>query len=427
MLIKQKANNFGLPNMDIQTVKGTTKIELYNPTTRIKKVYRDENTFQSAMVAKYMRGLGQAGIRLDTYSWTNILGGLFLFRDQITEGTQYMPKGNKMVGNGSYLVTNAGNPPELGTFNEIESSASVSAITQVYDFATNQANGNINCVCLTSRTGGHIGYGNASGTKFPTLKSFYDGMGTQGVGSAHAMRNNYKYECTYDLPILTVKKTYIPITVGSIKAGLSDNITFDLTDYGMPDGQNIGYFCQDGQYLYFVDSNRANAGAGSTVTYYKLDLDTDTLSTGTFTNSSTATVTGWYGFSVAHGLAFISSNNGVQVFDLSTSVLVKSNIGGYGYPYAGGLIILNIGNYPYFYDTTNDTIYPTNGAFVLSYNTGYNQWYEATMDIIYNRQYNEGAPVTSNPLYLATINNLDSQVTKTAAQTMKVTYTLTEA
>ena len=34
--------------------------------------------------------------------------------------------------------------------------------------------------------------------------------------------------------------------------------------------------------------------------------------------------------------------------------------------------------------------------------------------------------IAQNPFYLATINNLDSYVTKTANQTMKVTYTLTE-
>jgi len=34
--------------------------------------------------------------------------------------------------------------------------------------------------------------------------------------------------------------------------------------------------------------------------------------------------------------------------------------------------------------------------------------------------------LANNPLYLATINNLETPVQKTAAQTMKVTYTLTE-
>ena len=35
--------------------------------------------------------------------------------------------------------------------------------------------------------------------------------------------------------------------------------------------------------------------------------------------------------------------------------------------------------------------------------------------------------VFKNPLILATVNNLDTPVTKTAAQTMKITYTLSKA
>ena len=35
--------------------------------------------------------------------------------------------------------------------------------------------------------------------------------------------------------------------------------------------------------------------------------------------------------------------------------------------------------------------------------------------------------IYSNPLYLATINNLQSAVTKSPSQTMKVTYTLSQA
>ena len=439
MLIKQKTNRIALPNTEIQTVKGTTKIELYNPNTRIKKVFRDENTFQSAKVAAYMRSLGRSGQRLVNpvnpgandydygYSWKNILGGLFLFRDQITEGTQYMPSGNKMVGNGAYMITNAGNPSELGSFNELESSASISGITQVYDFNTAQANGDINCVCLTSQVGGHVGYGNASGNRFSTLRSFYDGASVVGVGNGQAIRNNYRYSFAYVSPTLTVTKTYIPVTVGSIKAGLSESATFDMvSDYSLPANANLASFSQDGQYVYFVGNTQSTPASG-TMYYYKYDLDNGTLTRQSMTNSSTTTLYPHSGMTVAHGLAFITRlDNIIDVFDLSTSVLMKENVGGLGYPYTSGLILLYNGGYPYFYDTTNDTIYPTNGAFNTSYNTGYQYWYEPTMDVIYNRQYNDGIPVASNPLYLATINNLDNTVTKTAAQTMKVTYTLTE-
>ena len=50
------------------------------------------------------------------------------------------------------------------------------------------------------------------------------------------------------------------------------------------------------------------------------------------------------------------------------------------------------------------------------------------MQGFYHYYYSVGAiGMYKNPLILATINNLDSPVTKTAAQTMKITYTLTKA
>ena len=338
-----------------------------------------------------------------------------------------MPSGNKMVGNGAYMITNAGTPSELGSYNELESSASISGITQVYDFNTAQANGDINCVCLTSQVGGHFGYGNASGGSFSTRMSLYQGFSVVGVGSGQALRNNYRYSFSYSSPTLTVTKTYEPITVGSIKAGLSEQKTFDMvSDYDLPANANLASFSQDGQYVYFV-GNLQSVSAGGTMVYYKYDLDNDTITKQTMTNSSDTTLYPGYGMTVAHGKVFVNCVNSIiDLFDLSTSVLLKENVGGYGYRFTDGLIIVSIGNYPYIYDIDNDTLYPTNGSFSVSYSTGYQYWYDETTDVIYNRQYNDGMPVSSNPLYLATINNLDNTVTKTAAQTMKVTYTLTE-
>jgi hypothetical protein len=49
-----------------------------------------------------------------------------------------------------------------------------------------------------------------------------------------------------------------------------------------------------------------------------------------------------------------------------------------------------------------------------------------TVDIMKNESYAAYATKFHNPFYLATINNLSETVTKTAAKTMKVIYTLTE-
>jgi hypothetical protein len=75
------------------------------------------------------------------------------------------------------------------------------------------------------------------------------------------------------------------------------------------------------------------------------------------------------------------------------------------------------------YDRTNDTLYPTNGRNLYSgYQTTMS--YDSTLNAVVTND-NTSDVVMTNPLYLATINNLGSPVTKSAAQTMKVTYTLT--
>ena len=71
------------------------------------------------------------------------------------------------------------------------------------------------------------------------------------------------------------------------------------------------------------------------------------------------------------------------------------------------------------YDSDTQTFYPTNantGSFI----------YNDQLDAMFTNRINGGS-VYKNPLYLATINNLVTSVTKDSTQTMKVIYTLTEA
>ena len=97
-------------------------------------------------------------------------------------------------------------------------------------------------------------------------------------------------------------------------------------------------------------------------------------------------------------------------------------------PYAPGLYMY--GSYPYImiFDPVNNTYFPANAhqqkstsqSGSLTEFMGYND----NLDAI--GTYFDRLTAFKNPLYLATINNLDSPVTKTAAKTMKITYTLTE-
>ena len=118
-------------------IHGKTKIELYNPNTKIKQIIREENTFQSSILANFMRGLGEANNNPFSNStfrgakpWTNLVGGILLFKNAIDisgGAVEYMPAGNQMIANGSYGVSNGSSendPTEMGSFNANESSAS---------------------------------------------------------------------------------------------------------------------------------------------------------------------------------------------------------------------------------------------------------------------------------------------------------------
>lgn len=434
-------------------IHGETRIVLRNPiSNNILKDVTSENTFQNVPIQQYMRSLGARGNRLqaaDTgesanpktgWSWKNTLGGILLFRDQIPVGDLYMNAGNKMVGNGSYKVTNGEAPNELGSYNTQESSASPSAITQVYDFATNQANGQIGCVCLTSQTGGLMGYGNPSGQMIDASKVRFISSNTEALAmdAGQAFWENKIYRFSLSGSILTMKKIYTPVTQSSIKNGMEEDVTFDLSEVGtFSSDMGLREICQDNRYVYisYYTNAQYTLAPNAVGKYYKIDLQTETITQESITNTSNETLRFGDGFRISNGVAFIISiTNPVktELFDITTNVHLKELEGFETLcsKLTNELTLLQNNNNEgrlFVYDRTNDTIYPINMGWVLSYGAGRYHNYEETANVFVHRGYSDTIGLIPHPLYLATINNLNSPVTKTAAQTMKVTYTLTEA
>lgn len=447
-------------------IHGKTKIELYNPNTKIKQILREENTFQSSVLANYMRGLGEANNNpyanatfRSSKSWQNLVGGIFLFKNSIdTSGgvVKYMPGGNQMIANGSYGVSNGSSendPTEMGSFNADESSASASAITQVYDWETNQGNGTIGCICLTSQTGGYIGYGNESGK----VKSPYDIKRNQNYQTIDATNSafgystvigNIKYSFSLSNGILTVRKTKVAILQADIFNGFYTEDTFELSDIGNHLSLVSQYMIPiiDGTDIYLIPSKNQIVSANDTAYFYKYDTTNDTLTEIDFTNSSTATifiyriVSGWgegIECNIANGLFLAhNANSKISVFNFSTGLYVEElAITDSTAPYGGrnfasampnGLIFIRDSNSNEFiYDSTLGTLKSINASPQVSVVNNNNVIsYDGVNDALV---YQGGIYLYKVPMYLATINNLQSPVTKTAAQTMKVTYTLTEA
>ncbi len=462
--IIQKANKVDLDSIDIAKVHGRTKIELYNPSTKIKQIYRDENVFQSSNIAKWFATLGDNNIRpmsSDTFvnaPWKSMVGGLLLFRDAITEGDQFMSAGNVMVGKACADVTNMDTPIELGSFNTIESFASASAITQVYDFTTSQANGTIGCVCLTSKEGGLVGYGNTSGQRYTGTKY---SLGLYGKVIDFVADSNYRGTLAENGKRYFIQGNSTDSTIdiyeqsaiglqnhASIFAGLRNVYSFDWSNY------NSKFRQENCFYWYYVGNNKfriinesyGTVAAGDACYYLEFDCTTHNLTEKSFTNSSGVTIdiSSYYysskkPFFTRDGKIMVVKSGSPSypiLIDLTTSIVVWTGEQS-GTPYVNqGCITIGNGLYiygTYIIDTVRNTVLPidsngsvTVGGGAYSNNVQASDFVGGYYQTGGGNQNHFKGELVAYPFYLATINNLQTAVTKTAAQTMKVTYTLTE-
>ena len=469
MKITQKSSCYDLENVKGPMMHGHTSIVLKNVKTGLVERVESENTFQSAILQNYHKDYGCLVAGNNTLfsdlnshftfenNWKTKVGGLFLFRDAITAGTQFMPGGNLMVGNAKSGLTHTGLPTETGSWNEIESSASASAITQVYDFATDQANGLIGCVCLTSNVGGGIGYGNVTGRldeyyMNTNQKVQYGGAistSNPQTRAFEAWSKNIQHTFSLDNSgVLTVTKVKRPVTNGTIFDGSSSTTPFDLSS-DIPSGWrgNLGIpeVVAEGIIRMFCGSD-VTVNAGDDMYYIEYNVTSGTATVNTITNSSSRAVhvgNKWTSKFVMGGYAIVGSSSGYyEIFNASNSTLVGefladtadsnvssgSNYDAFPDLIAPDLFCVKKDNAMMVYDAVADTLKPINlhtkggGAGQYSVFTQHGE-YEMMRGLL---SYDYGF-IIHNPLYLATINNLGTPVTKTAAQTMKVTYTLTEA
>lgn len=434
-------------------VKGHTKIELTDVKTGKKQIIEKDNAFQAGVLAKYMRSMGAYNNNPYANStwagqpiWRNLCGGIFCFRDPIDNSedeVEYMPAGNEMVANGAYMVNNAGTPIELGSYNEVESSTSGNdSVTFVYDWLTSQGNGTISCVCLSTEIGGYIGYGNPSGVAASTKKSLTANQSSANIN--YAVYDNHRWSFSYSGTTLHVTKTPIEVSKGSIFDGLG--VSHDVTFSGSISSAGIKWVCYlgGGKIGIFphhsTGSGTSNLNNGASYYFLIYDCEADTATRKTLTNNTGETLQidyyynrtslGIKGADEQYVYLNNSANDKTYKFDIETgagTLLINAGIWeSNGSGSSGALMpdrsLIYTGT-AWIYDRVNDTILPCNAS-------GGFMHYNDSLDALGYHYMNYGETtygIYKNPLILATINNLDTPVTKTAAQTMKITYTLTKA
>lgn len=157
-------------------LRGHTKIELTDVNTGEVEIYEDDNMVTNALNSFFW----QKGFFVNNYlnnldyrqNWyfrgfvlPQLTQGVLLFDQFIEEDPKNTtpPAGAIVVGRGSDM-TYLDSDTTLGSYNINESGKLYNGYgyKHVWDFSTNQGNGEIKSVCLTTAEGGRVGVGNAS-------------------------------------------------------------------------------------------------------------------------------------------------------------------------------------------------------------------------------------------------------------------------
>lgn len=466
-------------------LKGHAKIELTNVKTGEKKVIEHDN-----MLTNYYRDLftprGIAGRNIvhTGIAWNKqqMFGGILLFENSLDNNADNykFPHDNKMVARGSNIAY-SGVDTTIGSFNEAESSFSVDSATLVWDWTQERGNGTISALGLTSAEGGLIGAGrdiegdtadasilapnthrinetaNIGGTQYPS-PVYIDK--TNNKMYAVIYNNNALTVREYQfvdngidlLTILTVNSNYLYQDISKYK-----ETVVSMTSYNL--GSNPVSFCYEGK-LYITTATTA-WGSGSK-TFVRYDFATGTIDTVSISNNTGESIymtsfgtnrtavfaiyNGYlYGATTANHIVYIGladntdcglvkDGNGETIVRTTSTNIYSMFAVVWGELFFNASTIWASGKGDanqkkmYVLDSKNVARRRNLAPFLMgNYDLFANiDGYNDSAVAIYANQ-GTGAPIrTFNLMCLATKNNLDTPVTKTADMTMRVTYTIRE-
>lgn len=455
----------------ISAIHGHTVIELKNIKTGKRERVESDNVVTDA-IEYLLNDTGYHNI-LNRYSNASygivpaLFGGIYLFDKAIPTSpmAKYMPAGTKMIGNGIYGVANGSAVTEMGSYDSVNSSIAKSSATLVWDFTTAQAIGGIKSICMGTMNGTSMGYGNSlSNTKHSSVSGspvFYD----------YRSELYYPYNGDPDA-IIIGNRIYIPSN-RSITDTANQLLMYsklapmdEIDDFRYIAGisssgksnwsYSTGYWVSDFSFSFNAPNVALNyihvlsfdepvfvmcAQSSRVLHYYIFNIAEHTVTEKhinlTFTGS------GGYAFYIVAMTpykvlyAWRSSNTGridqAYILDINTEVSTrvhafddKGYSAIYGTYFADNVLFFTSGTDSSnsgirAFDLVNDTIYycnATNGGGSAFVKNDYNDMMEINTNT-YSRY------LGKDMMRLMTINNLSDTVIKTAADTMKVTYTLT--
>lgn len=455
-------------------IKGKSKIELKNIKTGEVKIYENENMITDLFdILPSPMNFYSALSKFEYPIWKNVFGGILIFNKYIDENTKnIIPFGNNQpfacAGNNS----NTTERTDRGSFNETESGIqSDGSVKMVWDFATSQANGPINALALTTAKGGMCGYGsneNVTTTYKTTLLSekinlFY---GSRLSSTERPLIIDYDNNKMYLWSYVSDKQTNIEIkeydiALNKLKLNTQslistsynsnsiqlNNTLQSLNAYYMnttPNGKAYFYFSSD------VKINNSSK-------FYILEIDLFNNYTNKvyeITNNTVETLqlgiasSGLYTYSRVHGdYLYCQSNSTYNMYKIklvdNTDVVkvMDSNGAYYEYMYVVGdfMYMVKSNEALRIYNFIDDSCKYMNECSGMTFNNlsqvVTTSW---AVPIIINGKespffwdINSNSSSSSYELqfltnFMFTINNLATEINKTADNTMKITYTLTQ-
>lgn len=407
--------------------------------------------------------------------YQNLLGGILLFDGEITEDVEqiYAPSSVNLTGCGVYGRQNDTTNTCRGDYNMTESEVNLSEkyVKFVYDFGTNQGNGNIACVALTSKRAGYCGYGSRNATYVNS--EYVSIMPSDNVinfmGQSNCTRRGYsgtlgvtqylfavdpENDVLWYLRVNSSKSISIVKRKGYFKTvGMFDTPsnsgklieTIDLPDMttGLYNTNYIDYNYVEAEksvYIYSALNNYSDPGGAFNI--IKINIQNNAVTEYPMTNQTNERVyiASNYVF-VDGGFIYLKGYNEYKIFKVAVGN--SSDVREIAWPsdcqssymqpvfaYGGRI----------FYDPYSHS-YSSNADRLLVLNTEDETLLKTESRCLYGYiSSNNPAPVPTigHPecvwdygyviypgMYLATINNIEP-VTKTADKTMKVTYIIRE-
>lgn len=411
----------------------------------------------------------------------HLLGGIFLFEDNLTEDADNVvfPNDNVLTGKGSWDAY-TGMDISRGSYNDDESGLQADgSYRHVWDFSTNQANGKISALALTTYTGGICGDGYAdwdftTQTKIDAspliglnnilldsqISTYFAPFCLPDKNEIYYMKDSYNmyYQAAYAdqhftrTGKLSLIRKKMPLTKISlfydyynqyISDGVDITVPTEFIDY-VGDAPCISKNSENYVYVFISASIKAG-GTFKLLRIRKTDLTTDVV---TLTNSTDYELsTSRYYITLTDKYLYIQGTGAEGDGYLYRIDINNNSLELIGRPHTSACYLYNINGYVYaVYYRTNSSYYNT---FCINEKTlaikkhpyhtfpwsayqtflGVEKIAKNAYLIIYGSN-SFASDITAQIALLSntlmTINNLASPVIKTATQSMKVTYTLTE-